>query len=118
MDTENLKHLEGHKQDYDDYTYNVIDLIREAEKLKVITLKVSDIFLYYDSPSYDTFTSFVKHCEKVYNSNLKYPIILSPGNFILDGKHRLAKAIISNHETISAVRFEEMPLCGELIKDE
>lgn len=34
----------------------------------------------------------------------------------LDGKHRVAKAILENREYIKAVIFETMPPCGETVE--
>lgn len=99
-------------QVYEEYRYKVTDLVEASKELEVFEIKVSDIFLNYQAPNNNTLYSFIEHVNRTNNADLKYPIILAPCNFILDGKHRVAKAIINNIETIKAVRFKEMPDCG------
>ncbi len=101
--------LLGHGITFDGDDYKVTDLIEASKGLPVIELNLSDIFTDYPSPCGDTMESFMMHVEKVNNADLSYPIILSPGNSVLDGKHRLIKALIEKLETIKAVRLERMP---------
>jgi len=42
------------------------------------------------------------HAEQVKNADLSYPTIWSRNYGMLDGKHRLAKAVRDNHESIKA----------------
>lgn len=109
--------LLNQSQTKDDYKYKITDLIEASKELKVFKIKVADIFLHYQAPNENSLTSFIDHCRDTMNANLKYPIILAPDNFILDGKHRVAKAIIKGKKYVKAVRFEEMPDCGEYIGD-
>tara|TARA_R110000772_G_scaffold125124_2_gene231799 strand:- start:359 stop:700 length:342 start_codon:yes stop_codon:yes gene_type:complete len=102
-------------QYHNDSKYKVLDLIEASKKLKVFKIKVSDIFINYECPCNNTLTDFIKHVKNVNEVTFEYPIILSPDNFILDGKHRVAKAIIENKKYIKAVRFKKMPDCKEYI---
>lgn len=52
---------------------------------------------------------FVAHMNAVSDSDLKHPIILDEDGFVMDGRHRIAKAIFEGKETIKFVRFEETP---------
>lgn len=101
----------------DNYRYKITDLIEASKNLKVFKLKVADIFLDYNAPNGNSLSSFIDHCRDTMNANLDYPIILAPDNFILDGKHRVAKAILNNEKYIKAVRFKEMPDCGVYEED-
>jgi hypothetical protein len=104
-------------QEFDGYKYKVSDLIIAAIDLEPFDLKVRDVFTNYQAPCDNSLTSFIAHCKQTFEADMDYPIILSPCNFILDGKHRLAKAILENRETIKAVRFETMPDCGEIVEE-
>jgi disulfide oxidoreductase YuzD len=104
-------------QSYNNYSYKITDLIEASKNLKVFKIKTADVFTDYEAPCNNTLTDFINHCKKVLNADLNYPIILSPDNFILDGKHRLSKAIIENTKYIKAVRLEKMPDCGEYIEN-
>ena len=102
--------------EYEEKLWSVVKLIEASKNLKVFKLKVKDIFTFYSAPNEDNLPSFIEHCINVQNCNLQYPIILSPTNFILDGRHRLVKAIINKKKYIQAVRFENMPNIGEPIE--
>ena len=104
-------------QEFSGKRYSVSELIMAAKDLEPFELKVRDIFADYAAPNGNSLMSFVEHCKTTLEADFAYPIILSPCNFILDGKHRLARAIIEGRETITAVRFEEMPDCGEPIEE-
>lgn len=99
-------------QIYEDVKYYVLDLIEAAKDLEVIEIKVSNMYIGYEAPNDNNLLSFIEHYESVRDANLEFPIILAPCNFILDGKHRIAKAILTEKQTIKAVRFKEMPSCG------
>ena len=52
---------------------------------------------------------FAAHMQKVLDADLDYPIILGPNGVIVDGRHRLTKALLNGERYIKAVRFDEMP---------
>jgi hypothetical protein len=108
-----MSRLLHNSQLFDEYRYQILDLIEASKDLKIINLKVADIFANYDAPNDTSLMSFIEHCKRTTQADLSFPIILSPCNFILDGKHRLAKAILTGEKTIKAVRFKKMPDCGE-----
>jgi hypothetical protein len=47
--------------------------------------------------------------KTVYDSDLSFPIILDEDGALMDGRHRVMKAILIGQETIKAVRFDENP---------
>ncbi len=46
---------------------------------------------------------------EIMNADMSYPLILHPDGWIADGLHRLTRAMLEKHETISVVRLAEMP---------
>ncbi len=52
---------------------------------------------------------FLQHMERVLNSDLNYPIILSEENYIFDGVHRLMKAKHIGLDYIECVKFSKDP---------
>ena len=54
-------------------------------------------------------SDFVGHMKRVMEVDLSYPIILDEEGFIMDGRHRVAKALLEGRTTITAVRFDETP---------
>jgi len=54
-------------------------------------------------------SDFMFHMKRIESASLDYPIILSPDGIIIDGYHRICKAIMKGLETIKAVRLSVMP---------
>ena len=51
----------------------------------------------------------VMHMKAVLNADLSFPIILDEDGEIMDGRHRIMKAILEGKRNIKAVRFNENP---------
>lgn len=56
----------------------------------------------------------VAHLRRVLDADLAYPIIVSEDGWVMDGCHRLAKALLENRETVLVVRFERNPPPNEV----
>ena len=53
--------------------------------------------------------SLAHHMNLVEATDLSYPIILCSEGRLMDGMHRLVKALLEERETILAVKFERTP---------
>lgn len=64
------------------------------------------------SDFYDMLTlkQFVGHMKSVLAADLKYPIILSANGEVMDGRHRIMKALLEGRPTIKFVRFDRDPV--------
>ena len=51
----------------------------------------------------------VMHMKAAQEADLNCPIILDEDGSVMDGRHRIMKAILNGHSTIKAVRFDENP---------
>ncbi len=51
----------------------------------------------------------VMHMKAVEAADLERPIILDEDGELMDGRHRIMKAMLRGHQTIKAVRFNENP---------
>lgn len=56
-----------------------------------------------------TLREMVMHMKAVNDADLDYPIILDEDGELMDGRHRIMKAILNGCESIKAVRFDENP---------
>jgi hypothetical protein len=56
-----------------------------------------------------TWRSFVAHLQLVNAAELAYPIILAADGAVMDGMHRVAKALREGRLSIDAVQFLENP---------
>jgi hypothetical protein len=56
-----------------------------------------------------TCRAIAEHARDIYESDLSYPIILSPTGEVLDGWHRICKAFLQGIEELDAVQLKTMP---------
>jgi len=56
-----------------------------------------------------TWRSMIAHIRLIEEADLAYPIILSADGSVMDGMHRVAKAVLQGRDTIEAVQFEADP---------
>ena len=84
------------------------DLRREQVPLSAIR----EIDEPYWSTGYEhspTCRDFVEHARLIEEADLSFPVILSNDGRVMDGMHRVAKALLQGHTDIEAVRFESDP---------
>lgn len=62
-----------------------------------------------DDQPHLTTRELVEHMRLVREADLSYPVILSADGRVMDGMHRVARALLEGHEEIEAVRFESDP---------
>jgi len=56
-----------------------------------------------------TCRAIAEHARDIQESDLSYPIILSPTGEVLDGWHRICKAFLQGIEEIDAVQLLRLP---------
>lgn len=56
-----------------------------------------------------TVRSIVEHCQLMLAASLAYPIILDSEGRVMDGMHRVGKALMQGATHIDAVQFEQDP---------
>lgn len=49
------------------------------------------------------------HAELLKETDLAYPIILSADGRVMDGMHRVVRALMEGRQTIAAVQFDQQP---------
>ena len=88
--------------------WNVARLIHLSKDLPVMDIPLEHLNTYswYKEMS---LRQLVGHMKSVNTADLQYPIIMDEDGEILDGRHRIMKALLNGDETIKAVRFEENP---------
>ena len=60
----------------------------------------------YESP---TWRAMLQHIKLIDDADLSFPIILSSSGAVMDGMHRVAKAVRQDGRDIEAVQFEVDP---------
>jgi hypothetical protein len=56
-----------------------------------------------------TWLEMVEHIKLIEAADLSYPIILSASGRVMDGMHRVTKAVLQGRAAIEAVQFDEDP---------
>jgi hypothetical protein len=55
------------------------------------------------------------HCRRMLDADLSFPIILGPGGDVLDGIHRIGKAMMQGRATVRAVRLAQLSPPDEVL---
>jgi len=56
-----------------------------------------------------TWRAMLGHIRLIEQADLAFPIILASNGCVMDGMHRIAKAVLKGGEAIEAVQFEQDP---------
>jgi ParB-like chromosome segregation protein Spo0J len=91
------------------YAWDVDRLVELSQGLPVIDVelnKINDLDEQFKG-KFPTYRSIAEHMKLVEETDLKYPIILSKDGLVMDGMHRVIKALLLGHKTIKAVQFKE-----------
>jgi hypothetical protein len=95
--------------------WDVHRLIRLSAGLPVISVPVDQIAdldtAYWALPGADrpTVRELVAHLRLVLDADPSYPVILGSDGRVMDGMHRIARAVLEGCPEIAAVRFAEDP---------
>ncbi len=81
----------------------------KKEKLKPFKLYLNNLNIGVFPFKIEDVYDFIIHCQRVNNTSLKYPVIMSETGIVLDGWHRIAKAALTGKKYIYAVRFTVNP---------
>lgn len=93
----------------------IIDL---AKDLPVFDVQIASLYIGGATMGdYNTIKSLVEHMKRIQNVDLSYPIILGSDGHIMDGNHRIAKAILEGLTHIPAKRFVVQPDISEHHKE-
>lgn len=97
--------------------WRITRLIKLAEELKPFKIPMKHFNFANLKPNIHTMQHFVENVRAVNDADLSFPIILDEEGFVMDGRHRVAKAILTGEKYILAVRFKETPPCCYTVED-
>jgi hypothetical protein len=93
-------------------------ILASVENLPVYDLQLSAIDLNTEPWSgSNNIDNFLYHTKRTQEADLSYPIIQAPWGYIIDGWHRVCKAILQGETTIKAVRLNVMPQPDRIEKE-
>lgn len=90
--------------------WDVDRLVELARDLRVKQVPVDSIWE-LDTPYWSQLTArdVAEHVRLVQQVDLSYPIILGVDGRVMDGMHRVVRALVEGQTTISAVQFDVHP---------
>jgi hypothetical protein len=90
------------------HSWDVARLFELSRKFPVVKVPIDYIYVYY---TYEKLSlrEMVMHFKAVNDADLSKPIILDEDGCLMDGRHRIMKAILNGKKTIKAVRFDKNP---------
>jgi len=93
--------------------WDVLKLIALSKNFNVIRVPLDDVrelkeVYWFGLGAQPTTQAIAEHARQIYKADLSYPIILCPEGRVMDGMHRVCKAFLEGHDTISAVQFTEL----------
>ena len=92
--------------------HRLIDLTKDMEPhaVRLSAIREIDEPYWYDADDPPpTCRDLMDHMRLVEATDLAHPIILSPDGRVMDGMHRVIKALLQGHSDIMAVQLTAMP---------
>jgi hypothetical protein len=72
-------------------------------------LELDEVYWFDDDLEHPTCRKVLMHLGLIQEADLRYPILLSSDGRVMDGMHRVAKAVMEQRSEIDAIRFEHDP---------
>jgi hypothetical protein len=82
----------------------------DVEEIDVGSIWELDTVYWFDERDSPTVRKVVEHARLIQEVELSYPIIVGPDGRVMDGMHRVARALLDGAATIRAVRFDVIPI--------
>ena len=80
-----------------------------VEEVPLEDLHEIDSTYWFDESDRPTVRKVVEHISLIQSVDSSYPIIVGPDNRVMDGMHRVARALLEGQATVRAVRLREIP---------
>ena len=90
------------------HKWAVARLIELTKGFPVMEVPLDHLYIWHKYEGL-TLREMVMHINTINSADLNFPIILDEDGEIMDGRHRVMKAMLTGCTTIKAVRFDENP---------
>lgn len=98
------------------HEWNVARLFTLTKDFKVMTVPLDHLCIDYKYTEL-RLREMVEHMKSVNDADLSYPIILDEDGALMDGRHRIMKALLAGDKTIRVVRFDKNPIPDQILGD-
>lgn len=107
--TQKDKHYCSMSEDGGWYVANLIEFSKNKDNIIEFELDTYSIALNETVWGELTMYDIINHFRQTNKADLQFPVIMSEEGWVLDGWHRIVKAIINNQRYVKAVRFKKNP---------
>ena len=95
------------------FVWDILKLVKLSTGFEVVQINLNDIKEldqnYWFNEVSPTCRNMLSHMNLIEQADLQFPIILAKERFVMDGMHRVVKALKLGHKSIQAVVFKETP---------
>lgn len=106
-------HLRSAKTGLDAWDVDrLIEMSRDIPPCEVSLDSITDIdtdYWFFDQPDKPSVRDVVEHARLISEVDMSYPVILGPDGRVMDGMHRVARALLDRRTSVLAVQFETLP---------
>lgn len=92
--------------------HRLVTLTRELPRLQIPLDAIRELdepYWFSGGANDATCRAVLEHARCIEEADLSFPIILSSDGRVMDGMHRVGKAVLKGLKSIEAVRFEQDP---------
>ncbi|MEA9414001.1 MULTISPECIES: hypothetical protein [unclassified Flavobacterium] len=92
--------------------HRLIELSKNFPVKRVLLSEISEVnetYWFQDPSQLPTCTAILEHIKLMEEASLDYPIILCANGRLMDGMHRVMKALQQGHTDIKVVQFKTTP---------
>ncbi len=92
--------------------HRLVELARDLPVIEVPLVKIRELdecYWFDAGGGAPTCRAIALHARLIAESDLDYPVILSADGRVMDGMHRICRAVVEGRESVLAVRFEKDP---------
>jgi hypothetical protein len=90
----------------------LVALSKDLPRIRIPVTKIAEldqVYWFDDDDQRPTCRRVLEHMRLIEEADLAYPILLAADGRVMDGMHRVAKAVLDGRESIVAVRFAATP---------
>lgn len=80
-----------------------------VDEVPLTAIRELDSAYWFDHGYRPTVRAVVAHCRLIAEVDLSYPVVLDPDGGVMDGMHRVARALLEGRSSIAAHRLPSLP---------
>ena len=96
------------------YRWKIPDLWAQAKDFDIELVSIAELNALDSNWRFEghcpSLRDLLPHVRRIIKADLSYPILLMRNGHVLDGGHRIARAVLLGFDTIPAKRFPQMPM--------